>query len=186
MKKEPHATAEAEFNTQDMRAIGRADIARLKERAAASPRRRYRICLHHDVSHVTQEMVICLSGFTYFPPHRHPAGHSESYHMVEGVLDVYLLNEAGHITDVVRLAAPGADAARHPERQFMYRLSGPLYHLVVPRSPWTIYHEVLSGPWQRDGVVEVAPFAPDEKHTAAVEAYIAITTGMPIDRLMID
>lgn len=172
---------EADFNNEAVRSVEKQDIERLKAQASASLRNRYRLCLHHDVSHQTQEMIICLKGFTYFQPHRHPGNRSESYHMVEGLLDVHLFDEKGCLVETVRLAAPGAlDAASRP---FMYRLSSPIYHFVVPRSEWTIYHEVLTGPWDKDSVVQYAPFAPQEDDVDKVHTFVQQVTGMSIQSL---
>jgi len=161
---------------EPVRSVGKVDIEYLKMKATESIRNRYRLCLHQDVSHHTQEMIICLKGFTYFQPHRHPAGHSESYHLIEGLLDVYLFNEQGCLLETVRLAAPGSynDASR----AFMYRLSFPIYHFVVPLSEWTIYHEVLTGPWNKDSINHYAPFAPEENDVEAVNAFVHKLTGI--------
>ena len=173
---------EAEFNTADYRPLGTRDVEHLKDMARKSPRDRYRVCLHAEHAHLTQEMVICLRGFTYFPPHRHPGNRSESYHMIEGRMDVYLFDDGGELMDVVRLAAP--QAADGEGRDLLYRLSAPLFHLMVPRAEWTIYHEVLTGPWSKDGVVQNAPFAPTEDQGEAVEEYVRQVTGMAPDALV--
>ena len=175
-------SAEAEFNIETVRFVGKQDIDHLKMKSTESIRNRYRLCLHHDESHHTQEMIICLKGFTYFQPHRHPANHSESYHMVEGMLDVYLFNEQGVLVEKVQLAAPGSFNAA--SRAFMYRLSAPIYHFVVPLSEWTIYHEVLTGPWNKDSVNQYAPFAPTEDDIEAVYAFVHKLTGMPVQALI--
>ena len=174
-------SSEAEFNDEAVRAVGKQDIDRLKMQANESLRNRYRLCLHQDVSHHTQEMIICLKGFTYFQPHRHPVNSSESYHMVEGLLDVYLFDKQGGLVETVRLAAPGELGAAN--RSFMYRLSSPIYHFAVPRSEWTIYHEVLTGPWDKESVVQYAFFAPSEDNVEAVHDFVYKVTGMSIQAL---
>lgn len=174
-------SVEAEFNSESIRSVGSQDIEHLKMMALKSPRNRYRLCLHHDQTHLTQEMVICLKGFNYFPPHLHPGNRSESYHMIEGLMDIYLFDEMGGLIDTVKLAAPGADGAG--SRCLMYRLSAPIYHLTIPRSDWTIYHEVLTGPWSRDAVVCYAPFAPSEDEGEAVRGFVNQVTGHTIEEL---
>lgn len=158
--------SEAEFNDQAIRAVGAPDIAALKRRAAAAPRGRYRLCLHHDAADAIQEMVICVRGYAYFRPHRHPSGRSESYHVIEGRLGIVFFDDAGAPTERLVLGAPGEAADG-----FMYRLSAPRWHFVAPLGPWTIYHETLTGPWDREAVVEEAPFAPAESAVEAVAAF---------------
>jgi cupin fold WbuC family metalloprotein len=174
---------EAEFNTSAYRSVGARDIGYFKSMALQSPRNRYRLCLHTDHNHLTQEMVICLKGFNYFPPHLHPGNRSESYHMIEGQMDVYLLDAAGGLIDIVKLGAPTANGVKGEPRDYMYRLSEPIYHLMIPRSEWTIYHEVLTGPWSKDSVVCYAPFAPSEDDVEEVEEYIREITGRATDIL---
>lgn len=175
-------SVEAEFNSEPIRAVGSLYIDHLKAMAHKSPRNRYRLCLHYDQAHLTQEMIICLNGFNYFQPHLHPGNRSESYHMIEGLMDVYLLDEKGKLIDTVRLAAPGTVGAE--SRPFMYRLSAPIYHLVIPRSEWTIYHEVLTGPWSKDTVVSYAPFAPSENNVEEVGNFVYQITGHTVEELL--
>ena len=84
---------EAEFNQLPAKSVGTFDIESLKDKANKSFRKRYRICLHHSTDHLTQEMIICSKGFNYFRPHKHPLMYSESYHLIEGALDVYLFDD---------------------------------------------------------------------------------------------
>jgi cupin fold WbuC family metalloprotein len=177
-------SSEAEFNLAEYRSIGEREICHLKSMALKSPRNRYRLCLHSEQTHLTQEMVICLKGFNYFQPHRHPGNRSESYHMIEGRMDVYLFDEIGGLIDTIRLSAPSAVKGGAEERDFMYRLSAPIYHLMIPRSDWTIYHEVLTGPWSKETVVEYASFAPSENELGEVERYTNEVTGLTIDDLI--
>ncbi len=175
-------SAEAEFNSEVIRSVDGGYIDHLKMMALRSPRNRYRLCLHHDISHLTQEMIICLRGFNYFRPHLHMDNRSESYHMIKGCMDVYLLDEDGILIEIVRLAAPGTVGAE--ARSFMYRLSAPIYHFVVPRSKWTIYHEVLTGPWSSENVMHFAPFSPLENDLAAIEEFVKRIAGHTIEELM--
>ena len=67
----------------------------------------------------------------------------------------------------------------------MYRLSAPLYTLVIPRSEWTIYHEVFTGPWSKDGANKYASFAPKENDIEGIKEYIFKITGSTIEDLSI-
>ncbi|MBM4022452.1 MAG: cupin fold metalloprotein, WbuC family [Planctomycetes bacterium] len=65
-------------------AVGRDLVEMVKTRARGAPLRRFRDCLHRTTDDPLQEMVICVTRGSYFPPHRHPKAKSESYHMIEG------------------------------------------------------------------------------------------------------
>ena len=170
------STPEAQFNSEMFRDINPRDINALKEKVIASPRNRYRLCLHADQSHHTQEMIICLKGFQYFQPHLHPEGRSESYHMIEGKMDIYLMDERGEVVETIELVAPH-NLAKDSCQSFMYRLSAPMYHFTFPRSEWTVYHEVLTGPWSKELVVNYAPFAPGEDDWEGVKEYVRKIAG---------
>ena len=160
MSKENSKSLEAEFNQLPAKSVGKIDIQNLKGMADKSLRKRYRICLHNSTDHPTQEMIICLKYFNYLRPHRHPSRVSESYHLIEGALDVYLFNEKGQVKEIFKLAAP--DFINEENRSRLYRLSNSIFHLVVPRTKWTIYHEVATGPFNKEKSVEYAKFAPSE------------------------
>jgi cupin fold WbuC family metalloprotein len=175
--------SEAEFNLEEYRSVGKRDVAYLKNMALASPRNRYRLCLHSDQNCPTQEMIICLKGFCYFQPHLHPGNRSESYHIIEGLLDVYLLSEMGEVIETIRLGAPGTAAAGSEDRALMYRLSAPIYHLLISRSEWLIYHEVTTGPWNSEAI-RYAPFAPSEDKWEDVNKLVHRVTDLTIEELI--
>ena len=153
-------TPEAEFNQSETMTFSSLDIDYLKKKTQNSPRNRYRICLHYSTDHRTQEMIICLKGFNYFRPHKHAQGCSESYHMLEGALDIYFFDDNGKVINVVKLASPNFE--NRENRDVIYRLSASLYHLVIPRTEWTIFHEVSTGPFNKNNFTKLASFAPTE------------------------
>jgi cupin fold WbuC family metalloprotein len=175
-------SVEAEFNMEKYRSVGTQEIVHLKKMALKSPQNRYRLCLHPDHKDPTQEMIICLKGFSYFHPHLHPDNRSESYHMIEGKLDIYLLDEKGALIDTVLLGAP--NTVDSESRSLMYRLSNSIYHLTIPRSEWTIYHEVFTGPWSVTEAVHYAPFAPSNNEWGKVQAFVHQITGLTIEELI--
>ncbi len=152
------------FNQEDVFVVTPRLVADLKQRALASPRRRARVCLHRTTDHPTQEMLIVFHRESFMPPHRHPQGKSESYHLVEGSMRVFLFDDDGRMLRSLALEA-GKD--------FLYRLSAPLWHMPVPTSEWLVYHEVYSGPFIKTEDVEFAPWAPPEPSPAAAAGYVA-------------
>ena len=96
---------ESEFDLNPVKIVKGKDLNYLIKKAQKTKRKRYRFCLHEDTKHLTQEMIICLNGFTYIRPHRHLKKRSESYHMIKGSMDVYLFKKNGKILDIIRLDA---------------------------------------------------------------------------------
>ena len=161
------ATLEAVFNTSEFVEVSPDLVADLKRRALQAPRGRFRICLHHDLSDKTHEMIIALHRATPFMPHRHPAGKSESLHIIEGRMRVFFFNDHGV---VVR----SLDMGDHASGQtFMYRLSEPVWHMPVALTEWSIHHEVYTGPFERTHDTTVAPWAPQETDVAGWAAFLA-------------
>tara|TARA_B100001063_G_C16717084_1_gene531337 strand:- start:874 stop:1368 length:495 start_codon:yes stop_codon:yes gene_type:complete len=143
--------------SKDINKLNVLDLNELKSLAAKH--QRYRFCLHENESSAIQEMIICLKGQNYFNPHRHPEGVVESYHMIEGSMDVFYFNDLGDIIGKTRLSALNGG---NTEDHFFHKISAPIYHTVFTRTDWAIYHEVVTGPWS-DSTSEVASFAPQDK-----------------------
>jgi cupin fold WbuC family metalloprotein len=141
------------------------EIAFVKRTALASPRKRARICAHRNNDDALHEMIIAISAQSYIHPHRH-IGKSESFHVVEGEVDVAVFDEAGSVVDLIELGAPGSG------RRFFYRMSHSAFHTLLIRSDVLVVHEVTNGPFARERTV-LAPFAPPEDQPAAARAYMA-------------
>lgn len=151
------------FNKKPIVTFGKKEIKVLKKYTSKNPKNRFRICLHTNQSHPTQEMLICTKGFSYIRPHKHPRNVSESYHVLEGALHVYILNNKGKIANVVKLSAQSE--RKFKSQNYIYRVSSPLYHLTIPVTKWTVYHEVTTGPFKKNKMVNYAKFAPKEDDT---------------------
>lgn len=152
--------AEVLYSTDDITRLEQSDIERLKEMALDTPRQRIRLCAHPETNDSLHEMMIVHVRDVFVPPHRH-VGKSESFHMIDGALDVVIFEDGGAIKDVIHLAAPGGDQA------FYYRLSKPYYHTVLPTSDVVVFHEITNGPFRREDM-EFAPWAPMETESSDV------------------
>ena len=86
---EDQSMSEAIFNQSAIVEVTRDTVAELKRQAQRAPRGRFRLCMHQRLDDQVQEMVIVCGRGTYFRPHRHPAGKSESYHVIEGAMSVF-------------------------------------------------------------------------------------------------
>lgn len=143
--------------------IERSDLETLKQSLAASALGRSRICAHKDPADLLHEMLIALARTTYIRPHKH-FGKSESFHIIEGQLDVVLFNDAGEISQLI----PMGDISSG--RIFYYRLSDPVYHTLVIRTELVVLHEITNGPFKREDTV-FAPWAPEDKDVVAVQRF---------------
>ena len=143
---------------------GPREVAFLKSKLASAPRGRVRLCAHRDGSDPLHEMLIALDKRTYIRPHKHLAK-SESFHVIEGVVDVVLFSDDGKIARVLALGDPASG------RNFFYRLAGPAFHTLIIRSEILIIHETTNGPF-RQGDAIFADWAPEESQTAQAKAYM--------------
>ncbi len=144
--------------------LGDEELAFLKTQALASPRKRARICAHKSNDDPLHEMLIVISSSSYIHPHRH-VDKSESFHIVDGEVDVVVFDADGNIMDVVELGAAGTG------RSFFYRLAESAFHTLLIKTDYLIVHEVTNGPFARDKTI-LAPFAPAEDRVDEARAYI--------------
>jgi cupin fold WbuC family metalloprotein len=143
--------------------VGADALSALREEARTAPRKRARICAHRGAGDAVQEMIIAFTEESYVAPHRH-LGKSESFHIVEGEADVVLFDERGDVLRVIRMGPPGSG------RTWFYRISEPVYHTVIVRSPMLVLHEAASGPFVPCAPCG-APFAPPESDEEGSRRY---------------
>lgn len=144
--------------------VGRDDVDELRDRASQSDLGRARLCAHRDPGDPLHEMLIVLRRDSYIRPHRHP-GKSESFHVVEGLVDVVIFEDDGAVSQVVSLGDYASG------RSFYYRLSDPLFHTLIIRSEEVVIHEITNGPFRREDTV-FAPWAPGDDDGSAAAAFI--------------
>ena len=130
-----------EYDTYALLAQSR--IKALKQMAQESELLRARYCLHRSHNDGVQEMVIALLKGSQVPVHRH-AGKSESYHMIEGLIEVLFYDNQGNRTDVIKL---GPQDSGLP---FIYRLAPGVWHTVRVLSECAVIHETTTGPFREN------------------------------------
>jgi cupin fold WbuC family metalloprotein len=130
-------------------------VALVKEQAAKNQRGRARICAHRQSSDLLHEMLIAIRRNSYVHPHKHREK-SESFHIIDGFVDIVIFNEEGMIEDVLSLGPTGTG------RACFYRLSEPRFHTLIIRTEQVVIHEVTNGPFIK-GQTILAPFAPSEE-----------------------
>jgi len=154
-------TDEVLVATNDVVSVASADLVVIRERAARGARKRARLCAHRTTADPLHEMLICLARGTYVRPHRHE-GKSESFHIIEGELDVVLFRDDGTVREVISMGPYSS------EKAFFYRLMEPCFHTVVVNTLQVLFHETTNGPFDPTDT-EFAPWAPAEDEPAAVE-----------------
>lgn len=150
-----------------------ATIAMLKAGAAASPRRRCRLCFHAGPDAPQQEMLIVMHASSYVRPHRH-FGKVETLTVVEGEAYALLFDPDGVVTGTLRMAPAATGAA------FFYRMPPEQFHTLVFRSEWLVFLETTIGPFDL-ARTEQAAWAPAEDDPDAGRAWLAalIRTAEP-------
>jgi cupin fold WbuC family metalloprotein len=145
--------------------IGSEDIEVLRQAVLKTPKRRVRINAHPGSDDDLHEMIIAIEPGSYIRPHKHP-GKSESFHIIEGQVDIVVFNEDGNIERIVSLAEKGG---RHP---FYYRMSTAHFHTLVIRSDLLVVHEITNGPFVPTDTIYAA-FAPEEGDSATAAVFQA-------------
>jgi len=140
----------------------------LKSKSASNNRKRVRLSAHGDIADKLHEMIIVLTGKGYIRPHKH-SGKSESFHIIEGLLDVVIFGEDGKVADVIQMGDYASG------RIFYYRIPDAIYHAPFVKSDSAVFHEVTNGPFSRTDTI-FAPWAPEENNSSVVDNYIVKTT----------
>ena len=136
----------AEQNKEEIYVLQHEFLRYLKEKAYQSESKTFRYNAHTSNSHLTQEMIIASHREVIGKPHRHPSARSESYHLIEGSMNVYFFNDDGKPFKAIRLEEISK------RKNFYYRLTGSAWHLPVATSEFVIYHETLTGPFLGQGI----------------------------------
>jgi cupin fold WbuC family metalloprotein len=145
--------------------IGAEQIIFLKQQALSSNRKRARICTHRSNDDALHEMLIAISASSYIHPHKHNSK-VESFHIIEGLVDVVVFDDAGAIVDVVEMGDVSTG------KNFYYRLSDSLFHTLLIHSDFLVVHEVTNGPFVANETI-LASFAPPESSYEEALAYVA-------------
>lgn len=152
------------YSQESVFALGMTEIVMLRKLATECRIGRARICAHQTPEASVQEMLIAVQRRSYIRPHKH-LYKTESFHMIEGEMDVLLFSDAGTPKQIISLAPYGKS------ENFYYRLSEPIFHSIVLRSEIVIFQETTSGPFDRHESIG-APWAPEEDaDPAQIETY---------------
>jgi cupin fold WbuC family metalloprotein len=147
--------------------VSRADIDFIKTKSYSNKRKRIRLCAHKDADDSVHEMFIVHHSGNYVPPHNH-FSKVESYHLLEGVLDVIVFDNDGLILDIIRLDE------KSKEGYFYYRIPKGLYHMLIAISDIVIFHEITNGPFDQEAInMHIPKWAPsDQANTNTIQSYL--------------
>ena len=140
------------------------DVQELIERAAHTTRQRIRLCAHKSTEDRLHEMLIVHARGTYVRPHKH-LNKSESFHVIEGEVDVIVFDEAGELIDVLQM---GDYRSGLP---FYYRIDEALFHTLLIKSEALVFHEITNGPFNRADTV-FAEWAPSDNDSQSVAEFM--------------
>lgn len=144
--------------------IGQDDITFVKHEALRAKTGRARICAHRSNNDSLHEMMIAITSGSYIHPHKH-VDKVESFHIIEGEVDVVVLDDDGKVREVVELG----DASS--ARKFYYRLADSYFHTLLIHTDFLIVHEVTDGPFSPERTL-LADFAPSEDDPEAGREYL--------------
>lgn len=152
------------FTEEEITKLAKQDIDFLKGKALFNSRKRIRLCAHQRIDDEVHEMLIIHAKDVYVRPHKH-LNKSESFHLIEGLLDVVIFDEVGNIKDVIKMGNYSSG------EKFFYRLSRPYYHSIIIKSDFIVFHEATKGPFNKADTI-FAPWSPEENDEAKKDKFI--------------
>ncbi|MBT3295615.1 MAG: cupin fold metalloprotein, WbuC family [Verrucomicrobia bacterium] len=154
------------FNRDRVCAVDATLIERLKTEALRSPLGRFRLCMHHSTSDPMQDMIIVHRRGNYSRPHYHPNA-AMSYTMIEGRMDILLFDDAGSVTERVRMGCHG-----DPESDAVgIRLAAGTVYTPVCLTEAAVFHETLSAPNPDGEATHYAAWSPADDEPDRIAAF---------------
>jgi len=142
-------------------------LKKVKNLANKNVRKRARVCIHTSQKDKTHEMIIVLKRGSYIQPHIHPNSKSESYHVLEGKMDVYVFSKSGKKLKTIKMGDYKSNL------NFYYRMGKKnFYHMPIATSNFCVYHEVFSGPFNKKSDVKYSKWSPKESEKKLVNSFL--------------
>jgi cupin fold WbuC family metalloprotein len=126
--------------------VSSSDLEELKLQAILNQRQRIRLCTHNSSDSLLHEMFIIHTNECYVRPHKH-IGKVESMAVLEGEVDIVLFNDDGTIKNIVKMGDMSSG------KIFYYRIADPIYHMLLIRTKFLVFHEVTQGPFLREQTI---------------------------------
>ncbi len=144
--------------------IGSEWVNFLKGQVGSCSKKRNRICSHVNTDDQLHEMLICVMAGSYTAPAKH-IKKAESLHVIEGTADIVFFDADGNIDEVTELTEPTSSG------KFYYRMNQDIYHMLIVRSEFFVFHEATLGPFDRSSTV-FPDWAPEENNHREVLAFL--------------
>jgi cupin fold WbuC family metalloprotein len=136
-----------------------AEIVRLAV-AEAGPAR---YSLHESPANLLHSMVILQPYGTYAQPRKHLTK-AKLFHIVNGEMAVVTFEQDGKLRAAYHLAT---------DKVLIVHIEPDCYHTNMALTPQAVYHEVITGPFERDSADRVyASFAPSDSEQEKGLAYV--------------
>ena len=159
MIKSRSESSEVLYPDEEIVVVAQADLQELKSLALLNPRQRVRLCAHRSPNDRLHEMFIVHTLGCYVRPHKH-LQKAESMTVLEGEVDVVLFHEDGSIRQIIQLGT--ADTGK----TFYQRLPEEIYHMLIIRTEFLVFHEITEGPFLRKNTI-FPDWAPAEQGKAS-------------------
>jgi len=140
------------FCKHDLAKIDEDSINSLKQLSEKNSNQNVRICLHDGPDSDFHDMVILQTPKIFYRPHKHPHK-TETIHLIEGGLKIFIFNDSGDIADIGELSAG---------KGLIYRITKGYYHCVFPITDLAIFHESINGPFMGEEEALSPDWAPME------------------------
>lgn len=164
------------YPLEDIISISAKELEELKQASLKNDRQRIRLCAHRNPNDSLHEMFIVHTNECYVRPHKH-IGKIESMAILEGEVDVVLFHENGDIRQVIEMGDPSSS------KVFFYRLNKPVYHTLLIKTKFLVFHEITEGPFVRD-MTQFPDWAPLESHPDHWDFITALKSRIATDKLV--
>lgn len=144
--------------------IGKADMLRLCEIAAETPRLRSRFCSHGSAEESIQEMFIVHPKDAYVRPHRH-LNKVESMLVLSGTVQYITFTDEGNVESSVKMGSYESGST------FYHSMRKPKFHSMIIESEWLVFLEITQGPFRKEDS-EFAAWSPEDSKTEQVRAFL--------------
>jgi cupin fold WbuC family metalloprotein len=160
------------YPDEDIVFVNSADLQELKRLAVLNPSKRIRLCAHSSVGDRLHEMFIVHAQDCYVRPHKHTEK-SESMAILEGVVDVVLFDDDGTVKRVISMGAANTGLI------FYQRLPKNVYHMLIIKTEFLVFHEIIEGPFSRENSIfpDWAPVERGETANLFISAIINRKSG---------
>lgn len=145
-----------------MKIIDKATLDAMTQTARRVSRGRTNVNFHDGYDDPVQRLAIAMEPGSYVKPHRHPQVNKWEFFLVlRGELDFYLFDNAGCLTDRIRLSATGSQQG--------IEIPPDTWHCTQAVGSGTLFLEVKPGPYQPMNEKDFADWAPDENEPGVAD-----------------